>query len=40
MQPGFVAMVPVLPGCEGADLYIEDCVAAGNPAQAEPGVRY
>ena len=43
---GYVATVPVLPGCvsqgdtrdevmrnirEAADLYIEDCIAAGDP---------
>jgi predicted RNase H-like HicB family nuclease len=47
---GFVATVPVLPGCvsqgdtreealrnirEAAELYIEDCVAAGDPVPQE-----
>jgi predicted RNase H-like HicB family nuclease len=49
---GFVALVPVLPGCvsqgktreealinisEAAELYVEDCVAAGDPVPAEAG---
>jgi len=47
---GFVASVPVLPGCvsqgdtreealrnirEAAELYIEDCIAAGDPVPDE-----
>lgn len=49
---GFVALVPVLPGCvsqgetreealanirEAAELYVEDCIAAGDPVPAEAG---
>ncbi len=48
---GFVALVPVLPGCvsqgetrqealmnirEAAELYVEHCIAAGDPVPAEP----
>lgn len=47
---GFVATVPVLPGCvsqgdtreealknirEAAELYVEDCIAAGDPVPQE-----
>ncbi len=49
---GYVASVPVLPGCVSqgdtrdevlknirvaADLYIEDCLAAGDPVPTEAG---
>jgi len=49
---GFVATVPLLPGCvsqgdtreetlrnirEAADLYIEDCIDAGDPIPSEAG---
>jgi len=49
---GFVALVPVLPGCisqgetreealanirEAAELYVEDCIAAGDAVPAEAG---
>ena len=49
---GFVALVPVLPGCvsqgetreealaniqEAAELYVEDCIDAGDPVPAEAG---
>lgn len=49
---GYVATVPVLPGCvsqgdtreesignirEAADLYVEDCIAAGDPVPSESG---
>lgn len=49
---GFVALVPVLPGCvsqgetrdealakfrEAAELYVEDCIAAGDPLPSEAG---
>ena len=51
-EGGFVALVPVLPGCvsqgetreealanirEAAELYVEDCIAAGDPVPAEEG---
>jgi predicted RNase H-like HicB family nuclease len=49
---GFVALVPVLPGCvsqgetreealinirEAAELYVEDCIASGDPVPTEAG---
>jgi len=49
---GYIATVPVLPGCvsqgdsredalnkirEAAELYIEDCIASGDPVPAETG---
>ena len=49
---GFIASVPVLPGCvsqgdtqeialknirEAIDLYVEDCIEAGDPVPAEAG---
>ncbi len=52
---GYVASVPVLPGCvsqgdtreealrnirEAADLYIEDCLASGDPVPTETGREY
>ena len=52
---GYVASVPVLPGCvsqgdsreealsnihEAADLYVEDCVASGDPVPTEAGREY
>ena len=52
---GYVATVPVLPGCvsqgdtreealknirEAADLYIEDCIASGDPVPTEGGGEY
>ena len=52
---GFVASVPVLPGCvsqgdsreealanitEAVDLYIEDCLAAGDPVPQEDSREY
>jgi len=49
---GFVASVPVLPGCvsqgdtreedikEAVDLYIEDCLAAGDPVPVEDSREY
>ena len=52
---GYVATVPVLPGCvsqgdtrdevtrnirEAADLYIEDCLAAGDPVPTEAGKEF
>ena len=52
---GFVASVPVLPGCvsqgdtreealsnirEAAELYVEDCVASGDPVPSEAGREY
>lgn len=52
---GYVATVPVLPGCvsqgdsreealrnirEAADLYIEDCIASGDPVPSETGREY
>jgi predicted RNase H-like HicB family nuclease len=52
---GFVASVPVLPGCvsqgdsreealrnihEAVDLYIEDCVASGDPVPEEDSLEY
>jgi predicted RNase H-like HicB family nuclease len=52
---GYVATVPVLPGCvsqgdtrdevmrnirEAADLYVEDCIAAGDPVPTEAGKKY
>lgn len=52
---GYVATVPVLPGCvsqgdtreealrnirEAADLYIEDCVASGDPVPTETDREY
>jgi len=52
---GFVASVPVLPGCvsqgdsreealnnirEAADLYVEDCIASGDPVPTETGKEY
>jgi predicted RNase H-like HicB family nuclease len=52
---GYVATVPVLPGCvsqgdtreealknirEAADLYIEDCIEAGDPIPSEAGREY
>jgi predicted RNase H-like HicB family nuclease len=52
---GYVATVPVLPGCvsqgdtrdeamknirEAADLYIEDCIASGDPVPIEAGREY
>jgi predicted RNase H-like HicB family nuclease len=51
-ESGFVALIPVLPGCvsqgetreealanirEAAELYVEDCIAAGDPVPAEAG---
>jgi predicted RNase H-like HicB family nuclease len=52
---GFVASVPVLPGCvsqgdtraaalanikEAIDLYLEDCLAAGDPIPVEDSREY
>ena len=45
---GFVASVPVLPGCisqgdsrdEAIDLYIEDCLLAGDPVPQEDSREY
>ena len=52
---GYVAIVPVLPGCvsqgdtrdealknvrEAAELYIEDCIASGDPVPTENGREY
>jgi predicted RNase H-like HicB family nuclease len=52
---GFVASVPVLPGCvsqgdtreealsnirEAIDVYVEDCLAAGDTVPAEDSVEY
>ena len=52
---GYVAIVPVLPGCvsqgdnrdealrnirEAVDLYIEDCIASGDPVPEEVGKEY
>ena len=45
---GFVASVPVLPGCisrgdsrdEAIDLYPEDCLLAGNPVPQEDSREY
>jgi len=52
---GYVASVPVLPGCvsqghtrgealanirEAIDLYIEDCLLAGDPVPEEDSVEY
>ena len=52
---GFVATVPVLPGCvsqgdtreealkniqEAAELYVEDCVAAGDPVPQEADLEF
>jgi predicted RNase H-like HicB family nuclease len=52
---GFVASVPVLPGCvsqgdtkeeamanikEAVDLYVEDCLAAGDPVPVEASREY
>jgi predicted RNase H-like HicB family nuclease len=52
---GFVATVPLLPGCvsqgnsreealanirEAAELYIEDCLAAGDPIPTEAGIEH
>jgi predicted RNase H-like HicB family nuclease len=44
---GFVASVPVLPGCvsqgnsrEAVDLYVEDCRLAGDPIPQENSVEY
>jgi len=52
---GYVATVPVLPGCvsqgdsreealsnirEAAELYVEDCVASGDPVPTETGREY
>ena len=52
---GYVASVPVLPGCvsqgdtkqevkanirEAMELYVEDCVAAGDPVPAEDSIEF
>jgi predicted RNase H-like HicB family nuclease len=52
---GFVASVPVLPGCvsqgdtreeamrnirEAVDLYVEDCLEAGDPVPTEAGKEF
>jgi antitoxin HicB len=52
---GYVATVPVLPGCvsqgdsredvlknirEAMDLYVEDCIASGDPVPTEAGREY
>lgn len=52
---GYVAVVPVLPGCisqgntkdavvanirEAIDLYIEDCIEAGDPVPSEAGKEF
>jgi predicted RNase H-like HicB family nuclease len=52
---GFVATVPVLPGCvsqgdtrdetlknirEAIDLYVEDCLEAGDPVPTEAGKEF
>ena len=52
---GYVATVPVLPGCvsqgdsreealsnirEAAELYVEDCLASGDPVPTETGREY
>jgi predicted RNase H-like HicB family nuclease len=52
---GFVASVPLLPGCvsqgdtrqeamanikEAVDLYVEDCLAAGDPVPVEDSREY
>ncbi len=52
---GYVATVPVLPGCisqgdtrqealaniqEAAELYIEDCIAAGDPIPEEAATEF
>ena len=52
---GYVATVPVLPGCvsqgdsredalknirEAMELYVEDCMASGDPVPAEAGRKY
>ena len=52
---GFVASVPVLPGCisqgdsrdealvnirEAIELYVEDCVASGDPVPEEDSIEY
>ncbi|MCZ6751811.1 MAG: type II toxin-antitoxin system HicB family antitoxin [Acidobacteria bacterium] len=52
---GYVANIPVLPGCvsqgdtreevmanilEAAEVYIEDCIQAGDPVPTEAGKEY
>lgn len=52
---GYVASVPVLPGCvsqgdtkqevmtnilEAMELYVEDCIAAGDPVPAEDSMEF
>jgi predicted RNase H-like HicB family nuclease len=52
---GFVAYVPVLPGCvsqgetreealanirEAAELYVEECIASGDPVPTEAGKEF
>jgi predicted RNase H-like HicB family nuclease len=52
---GYIATVPVLPGCvsqgdsreealkniqEAVELYVEDCVASGDPVPTEAGREY